>query len=58
MPMIQLIRRDGSVIELEAEEIAFSLQRMVAVHAVPVIATRAALDLNQTNIIIKVSASY
>ena len=55
MPMIQLIRRDGSVIELEAEEIAFSLQRMVAVHAVPVIATRAALDLNQTNIIIKVS---
>jgi len=55
MPMIQLIRRDGSVIELEAEEIAFSLQRMVAVHAIPVVATRAALDLNQTNIIIKVS---
>ena len=55
MPKIQLIRRDTSVIELEAEEIAFSFQRMVAVHALPVLATRAALDLNQTNIIIKVS---
>ncbi len=55
MPKIQLIRRDSSVIELEAEEIAFSFQRMVAVHALPVLATRAALDLNQTNIIIKVT---
>lgn len=55
MPKIQLIRRDSSVIELEAEEIAFSFQRMVAVHALPVLATRAALDLNQTNIVIKVT---
>ncbi len=55
MPKIQLIRRDGSVIELEAEEIAFSFQRMVAVHSLPVLATRAALDLNQTNIVIKVT---
>ena len=55
MPKIQLIRRDSSVIELDAEEISISIQRMVAVHPLPIVATRAALDLNQTNIIIKVS---
>ena len=55
MPKIQLIRRDSSVIELDAEEVSFSIQRMVAVHPLPIVATRAALDLNQTNIIIKVS---
>ena len=55
MPKIQLIRRDSSVIELDAEDVSFSIQRMVAVHPLPILATRAALDLNQTNIIIKVS---
>lgn len=46
MPMIQLIRRDSTIIELEAVDIQFSIQRKVLVHTVPLLATRAALDLN------------
>ena len=44
--MIQLIRRDSTIIELEATNIGFSIQRKVLVHTIPLLATRAALDLN------------
>lgn len=47
MPMIQLIRRSGEVIELQAESINFSVTRGVAVWALPVFGVRAGLDLNQ-----------
>lgn len=55
MPKIQLIRRDSQVLELDAEEINFSFQRMVAIHPLPALGTRAALDMNQTTIGIRVS---
>lgn len=48
--MIQLIRRDSTVIELEATNIGISIQRNVLVHPIPLLATRAALDLNQPNV--------
>lgn len=50
MPMIQLIKRDSSVIELEASNIQISIQRNVLVHPIPLLATRAALDLNQPQV--------
>jgi hypothetical protein len=50
MPMIQLIRRDSTIIELEATDIQFSIQRNVLVHPIPLLATRAALDLNQPSV--------
>lgn len=50
MPMIQLIRRDSTVIELEATDIQFSIQRNVLVHPIPLLATRAGLDLNQPSV--------
>ena len=46
MPMIQLIKRDSSVIELEASSIQISVQRNIMSHPIPLLATRAALDLN------------
>ena len=46
MPMIQLIRRDGQIIELQAESINFSVVRSVAVWAIPVFGIRAAYDTN------------
>jgi hypothetical protein len=46
MPMVQLIRRDGQIIELEAERIGFSIVRSVNVWAVPVFGVRAAYDTN------------
>ncbi len=55
MPKIQLIRRDSQILELDAEEISFSFQRMVAIHPLPALGTRAALDMNQTTIGIRVS---
>ena len=48
--MIQLIRRDSTIIELEAVDIQFSIQRNVLVHPIPLLATRAALDLNQPQV--------
>ena len=54
MPKIQLIRRDSSVIELDAANVMFDLTRISMAHALPIINTRAALDLNQTNIQIMV----
>ena len=55
MPMIQLIRRDSTVIELEATDIQFSIQRTVLVHPIPLIATRAGLDLNQPQVCITIN---
>tara|TARA_R100000152_G_C6777137_1_gene206787 strand:+ start:319 stop:1572 length:1254 start_codon:yes stop_codon:yes gene_type:complete len=46
MPMIQLIRRDGDIIELEATNVAFSVTRSVAVWAIPVFGVRAGFDTN------------
>ncbi len=54
MPMIQLIRRDGGVIELEATNITFSLQRAVSLQAFPIIAVRAGIDLSQVTVGISV----
>ena len=50
MPRIQLIKRDSSVIELDANNIQFDLTRNVTAFALPIFNTRAAIDLNQTNI--------
>lgn len=50
MPRIQLIRRDSSVMELDAEAITFDLTRLVTTYPLPILNTRAALDLNQTAI--------
>jgi len=58
MPMVQLIRRDGGVIELEATNIQISVQRKVLVHAVPLLATRAGLDLNIPEIGITVDGIF
>jgi len=55
MPKIQLIKRDSSVLELDAEDIMFDLTRSVVAHALPIFNTRAAIDLNQTNISIIVN---
>ena len=52
MPKIQLIRRDSTTIELEATNIGFSIQRNVMVHPLPLLATRAALDLNMPSVAI------
>tara|TARA_R100001079_G_scaffold14727_1_gene7117 strand:+ start:11247 stop:12512 length:1266 start_codon:yes stop_codon:yes gene_type:complete len=46
MPMIQLIRKDGQIIELKASQISFAVTRGVATWPIPIVATRAALDLN------------
>ena len=50
MPRIQVIRRDSSVIELDASDISFDYERATISHAMPIIATRIGLDLNQTEI--------
>ena len=55
MPKIQLIRRDGGVVELEATNIGLSVQRnLTGPYPVPLLATRAALDLNQPSVSITV----
>ena len=54
MPHIQLIRRDGNVINLDAENVAFGFTRFVASQPLPVLAVRTAVDLNQTKITINV----
>jgi hypothetical protein len=50
MPRIQVIRRDSSVIELDASDISFDYQRAAISHAMPIVATRIGLDMNQTEI--------
>jgi len=54
MPKIQIIRRDSSVIELDASDINFDYTRGAVSHAMPIIATRIGLDMNQTQIGISV----
>ena len=54
MPKIQLIRRDSSVIELDASTISFGFNRAVAVQAIPVIAVRAGIDMNSTSVAIRI----
>ena len=54
MPRIQLIRRDGDVINLDAENVAFGFTRFVASQPLPILAVRTAVDLNQTKVTINV----
>jgi len=54
MPMIQLIRKDGQVIELKASQISFAVTRGVATWPIPIVATRAALDLNSNMLAITI----
>jgi len=55
MPKIQLLRRDSSVIELDAENITFAITRGVQSFPLPFIATRYAIDLNQTDVSISIN---
>lgn len=55
MPKIQLIRKDGQIIELDATEVGMSVTRGVSVWPIPIIATRAALDLNSNMLAITIS---
>jgi hypothetical protein len=55
MPKIQLLRRDSTVIELDAENISFAITRGVQSFPLPFIATRYAIDLNQTDIGISIN---
>ena len=55
MPKIQLLRRDSSVIELDAENITFAITRGVQSFALPFVATRYAIDLNQTDVGISIN---
>ena len=50
MPRIQLVKRDSSVMELDAESITFDLTRVITAYPLPIVNTRVALDLNQTQI--------
>ena len=50
MPRIQLIRRDSSIMELDADSITFDLTRVITAYPLPILNTRVALDLNQTQI--------
>lgn len=55
MPKIQLIRKDGQIIELDATDIGMSVTRGVSVWPIPIIATRAALDLNANMLAITIN---
>jgi len=50
MPRIQLVRRDSSVLELDADSITFDMTRIITAYPLPIVNTRVALDLNQTQI--------
>lgn len=58
MPKIQLIRKDSTVIELDAESIGFAITRGAQTFALPFVATRYAIDLNQTDIGISISGIF
>ena len=58
MPKIQLIRKDSTVIELDAESIGFQLTRGAQTFPLPFVATRYAIDLNQTDIGIAISGIF
>lgn len=47
MPKVQLIRRDGKIIELEATSVFFDVLRGVKVWPIPIAGVRAAFDLNE-----------
>ena len=52
MPKIQMIHRDSSITELDADNVVFDLTRMVTNFPIAVINTRLGLDLNQSSITI------
>lgn len=54
MPKIQLIRKDGGIIELDATSIGMSVTRGVSTWPIPIIATRAGLDLNANTLSINI----
>lgn len=54
MPMIQLIRKDGQVIELEAETINFSITRSASVWSPPLAGMRLGFDTNAAMVSINV----
>lgn len=58
MPMIQLLRRDSSVIELEAESISFGFNRLALTYPVPIFATRVGMDLNQSDMEIVIEGVF
>jgi hypothetical protein len=55
VPKVQLIRKDGQIIELDATDIGMSVTRGVSVWPIPIIATRAALDLNANMLAITIT---
>ena len=57
MPKIQLIRRDSSVIELDASSITFDLKRNTTVAPIPFLGQRFAIDTNLTDVGIVIRAS-
>ena len=58
MPKIQLIRKDSSVIELDAADITFDLQRQTQVFPLPFLATRYGIDLNQTAVSVAINGIF
>tara|TARA_R100001463_G_scaffold20854_4_gene50640 strand:- start:3465 stop:4694 length:1230 start_codon:yes stop_codon:yes gene_type:complete len=58
MPMIQLLRRDSSVIELEAESISFGFNRVTLTYPVAIFATRMGMDLNQSDMDIVIEGIF
>ena len=58
MPRIQMIHRDSSVTELDADNVGFDFTRMVTNFPIAVINTRLGLDLNQTSIGITVDGIF
>ena len=58
MPKIQMLHRDSSVTELDADAITFNVTRMTTNHPIPIINTRLGLDLNQAQIGIAVSGIF
>tara|TARA_R110002096_G_scaffold73787_1_gene174888 strand:- start:30409 stop:31695 length:1287 start_codon:yes stop_codon:yes gene_type:complete len=58
MPKIQLIRRDSTVIELDANSITFDVSRQVSVTPLPIIAQRFALDMNITTVAITIDGIF
>ena len=50
MPKIQLIRRDSSIIELDANTITFDLKRNTTVAPIPFLGQRFGIDTNLTDV--------
>ena len=58
MPRIQMIHRDSTVTELDADRITFNVQREVTHYPIAIINTRVGLDLNQSQVGIAVSGIF